>query len=303
MSVPATPPQPTQSHIQLTRRPDLNSPALREAGAVLSDSAARKLGVHKEDIVLGVVERANAGVVSRAYVRLRIHAVLPLAAQQKDTVYVPLELIESCEDFRDGRAVPELGEENGWTGEPKPTEPRIYPSFRLYAKTLQGVGTLRDSFAAKGVETYTKAEEIEQIITLDNGLNLIFSIICLAAAAGFFFSTTTSVLAGIKRKQRTLGLLQLMGFSTGSLMLFPLVQVTMTAVWGSAFASGAYILLAHRLNQHFSGSLQGLEQVCRLLPEHFALAVALTAGLSLLAALPPALHSTKIEPSEVIRDV
>ena len=46
-----------------------------------------------------------------------------------------------------------------------------------------------------------------------------------------------------------------------------------------------------------------MEQVCRLLPEHFLLAFALVAGLSLLAALGPALRAARVEPSEVIRDV
>ena len=43
--------------------------------------------------------------------------------------------------------------------------------------------------------------------------------------------------------------------------------------------------------------------VCRLLPEHFAAALLIVAGLSLLAALGPALRAGRIEPSEVIREV
>ena len=132
---------------------------------------------------------------------------------------------------------------------------------------------------------------------------IIFSLICLAAMAGFFFSTTSSVLAGIRRKQRTLGLLQLMGFSKETLVIFPLAQVVLTALLGTSVAIGAYALAAHFLNQAFAGSLQGLEQICRLMPWHFALAYAISVGVSLLAALAPAWQSSKIEPSEVIRDV
>ena len=287
----------------LIKRPTADDPTLREAGAILSDMAARKLNVKKGDIVLGIVERAYGGVVSSAYVRLRVHGVLPLAAQQKETAYVPLELVEACEDFRDGRACPELGLSHGWSGEPRPDVPREYASFRMYARDLDSVARMHDILAKKGCDTYTHAEEIEQITTLERGLTLIFSLICLAAMAGFFFSTTSSVLAGIRRKQRTLGLLQLMGFSKETLVAFPLAQVVLTALLVTSVAAGAYALAAHFLNQAFAGSLQGLEQICRLLPRHFALAYAISVGISLLAALAPAWQSSKIEPSEVIRDV
>ena len=49
--------------------------------------------------------------------------------------------------------------------------------------------------------------------------------------------------------------------------------------------------------------LSGMEQVCRLLPQHFLLAFAAVAGLALAAALGPALRAARIEPSEVIREV
>ena len=294
---------PARQNSLLRKRPSAQDATLREAGAILSDMAARKLGVQAGDIVLGIVERAYGGVISSAYVRLRVHGVLPLAAQQKETAYVPLELVESCEDFRDGRAVPELGAGNGWSGEPRPDVPREYASFRLYAGDLASVSALHETLARQGTDTYTHAEEIEQITTLERGLTLIFSLICLAAMAGFFFSTTSSVLAGIRRKQRTLGLLQLTGFTRQSLLLFPLTQVVLTALLGTSIAAAAYLVAAHFLNQAFAGSLQGLEQVCRLLPEHFAWAYAISTGISLAAALAPAWQSSKIEPSEVIRDV
>ena len=287
----------------MKKRPMPDDPGLREAGVVLSATAAAKLGATPGDTLLGVVERAYAGTISSAYVRLRVHGVLPLAAQQKETAWVPTELVEACEDFRDGRAVPELGEANGWSGETRPASSRKYASFRLYAEDLPAVSRLHDHFADKGIDTYTHAEEIELLTTLERGLNVIFSLVCLAAVVGFFFSTTSSVLAGIKRKQRTLGLLQLTGFAKGSLVVFPLAQTVLTAVLGTSAALLAYGAAALAINSAFAGSLQDLEQVCRLDFVHFLLAYAASVGVSLAAAIWPALQSTRIEPSEVIRDV
>ena len=97
--------------------------------------------------------------------------------------------------------------------------------------------------------------------------------------------------------------MRLTGFATGALMLFPLMQALLTALLGTTLAAGIYAVAAAVINRLFAASLNGMEQVCRLLPEHFLLAFALVAGLSLLAALGPALRAARVEPSEVIRDV
>lgn len=279
------------------------SPDTEAVGVTLSSSAAEKLHLKQGDTLNGKVERRFQGKVQTARVALRVAAVLPLAAQQKDVAYVPLPLMEATEDYRDGRAVPELGAQNGWTGEPRPQGERVYPGFRLYARGLDHVMSLREAFAAQKLDVYTHAEEIEQVTALARALNLIFALICAATAIGFLASTASSVLAGIKRKERVLGLLRLHGFTTGKLMLFPLVQSLLTALAGTALASGVYGVAAFAINKLFSASVTGMEQVCLLLPEHFVLAFAAVSGLALLAALAPALRAARVEPSEVIREI
>ena len=279
------------------------SPDTEAIGVTLSSSAAEKLHLKQGDTLNGKVERRLQGKVQTARVALRVAAVLPLAAQQKDVAYVPLPLMEATEDYRDGRAVPELGAQNGWTGEPRPQGERVYPGFRLYARSLDHVMQLREAFAAQKLDVYTHAEEIEQVTALARALNLIFALICAATAIGFLASTASSVLAGIKRKERILGLLRLHGFTTGKLMLFPLAQSLLTALAGTALASGVYGVAAFAINKLFSASVTGMEQVCLLLPEHFVLAFAAVSGLALLAALAPALRAARVEPSEVIREI
>ncbi len=283
--------------------PDVHSDTLREAGCVLSKPAADRLGIKQGDSVLGQVERSNGSIVSRAYVRLLVTGILPMAAQQKAVAYIPLELMVATEDFRDHREVPELGAENGWTGDRRPDGERIFSSFRLYAKTMEDVAKVRDYLAAHETGTYTHAEEIEQLDTLEKGLMLIFTLICATAAVGFFLSTASNVFASIKRKERTLGLLQLTGFSTGSLVFFPMTQAMLTAVLGSMTATAAYMLFSSILNHIFSGALGSAAAICKLSPLHFLLAFLLAGGISFLAALGPSLRTARIEPSEVIRDV
>lgn len=267
-------------------------------GVVLSASAARKLDVREGDALTGLVERTGSGLIEAASIELRVAAVLPLDAQSRDLAFVPLPLLEATEDFRDGKAPPgRLTPPDVWEGK------REYAGFRLYARNLDGVARLRAFLNAKGIEVYTKVEEIEQIKNLDHSLTLIFSLIGAAAAAGFFASTASSTLAGVKRKERSLGLVRLLGFPTAGLMLFPLIQALLTAVLGTALACGLYAGAATVIDALFRHSLGDAEYVCRLLPEHFALTFGLVIALSVPASLPPAARAARIEPSEVIRDV
>jgi putative ABC transport system permease protein len=267
---------------------------------VLSDAAARKLGLTAGDKCTGQVERSRAGKVQSAAVDLELAVVLPLEAQSRDVAFVPLPLLEATEAFRDGFAVPALN----WPGRPLENgQERSYASFRLYARSLDQVGSLRNFLNAKGIEVYTKAEEIEAVQNLDRSFTLIFSLISTAAAAGFFASTVSNALAGVKRKERHLGLIRLLGFPASSIMAFPLTQALLTAVFGMLLATGLYAGAAGVIDALFRFSLGDMEQLCRLLPEHFAITLGLVVALSALAALPPAARAARIEASEVIRDV
>lgn len=273
------------------------------SGLVLSAQAADRLGLAVGDSLEGRFERRLAGKAQRASIPLRLMGILPVAAEQRPLAYAPLPVVEAAEDFRDGRAVPLLGPERGWTGEDRPDAPRAYAGFRLYARTLDDVMRLRDAFAVQHIEVYTQAESIEQIKNLSLSLNLIFSLIGSAAAVGFLASTTSSMLAAVKRKERLLGLLRLSGFSTGSLLLFPLTQSLATALLGTAVACGLCALTAQGIDYLFAASLAGMESICRLLPVHYALALGMVCTLSLVAALGPALRASRVEPSEVIREI
>ncbi|MDR1856440.1 MAG: FtsX-like permease family protein [Desulfovibrio sp.] len=279
------------------------TPSSTPIDIVVSASAAEKLGLATGKTLEGRLERTYRGRVESAWVTLRVAGVLPLAAQQKDTAYVPLPLMEACEYFRDGRAATDLGAAQGWVGDPPPTGPREYPSFRCYARNLTDVEELRAAFEESKIEVYTHAEDIEQVLQLSETLTLIFLLICSAAAAGFIASTVSATLATVKRKQRILGLLRLTGFSTFALTLFPLLQALATTVLGTMLATGIYAGVSSIVNRLFGANFRPGESVCTLPPEHLLLAFGIVAACSLAAALIPALQAARIEPSEVIRDV
>lgn len=104
------------------------SPALTPIGVALSATAAEKLGVRQGDPLLGRVERRYQGQVQSARVPLRVVAVLPLAAQQKDVAYVPLPLLEATEDFRDGAPCRSWARATAGLASPGPTARACIPA-------------------------------------------------------------------------------------------------------------------------------------------------------------------------------
>lgn len=270
---------------------------------ILSHEAARKLRISAGQKLDGRVDRLSQGKAQRVTVPLTVAAVLPLEAQQKDVAFVPLFLLEATETYRDGRSVPALH----WPGDtPPPPDQKVYPSFRLYARTLEDVAPLRQHFINARIEVYTRAEEIAAVQQLDTSLNLIFGLIGAAAGMGFAASTASATMAGVKRKERVLGLIRLCGYPTGAILAFPLFQMLLTAILGTGLAACIYEGTALIINHLFSASLAaagGTAQVCALTPLHLLTALGLVLFLSLLATLQPAARAARIEPSEVIRDV
>ena len=264
---------------------------------ILTASAAEKLGVKAGDELTGRVTRARVIVREHADANLRVRAVLPLSALQKDAAFVPLRLAEDAETYRDGMAVPE----RGWPGAERAAGERAYPSFRLYAAELDGVASLRDFLTSRHIETYTRAEEIENVRMLDRSTSLVFGLICLAAGIGFLASTASNLVAAIRRKRRVLGILRLIGFSGADIVCFPLAQTLFTSVFGMALAFGLYAAIAGVINALFPLGAE-LGAVCRLSWTQIAGTVGVVLALSLLAALPPSLSCSRLSPSEVIRN-
>ena len=72
----------------------------------------------------------------------------------------------AAEAFRDGRAVAALG----WSGDPPLAEERVFPSFRLYARTIYDVAGLASVLTEAGQRVKTSAAEIETVRSIDRNL-------------------------------------------------------------------------------------------------------------------------------------
>lgn len=265
---------------------------------VLSHSAANKLKVKAGDTIDGSLVRRYRGNKDRVHIKLKVASIAPSSAFSRDGAFADLRLVEALEDFRDGHAVAALG----WKGEPA-SEDRSYPSFRLYASSIYDVAALKKILAEAGIEVRTKAADIELVMKMDNNLSTVFWSIAIIGLIGFSLSLGASLWANVDRKRKELSVLRLVGFRTGDIVWFPVIQAFYTALFGWGLAIGIFWGAALTINDMLSSQLGEGQQVCILLPEHYAMALAVTLFSSIVAAILSGMRSARIEPSEGLREV
>ena len=265
---------------------------------VLSHTAAEKLAARPGDWLEASFARQVAGRVEAQRTRLQVLAVLPLEAFARDGLLADLRLLKAAEDYRDGRAVPALG----WAGDAVGvSEQRVYPAFRLYARNLADVEPLRAYFAGQNLLVSTQANTIAQVQSLNRNLSLVFWIIAGLALAGAFAAIFAGALAAVARKRRELSVLRLLGFSTGGLLLFVVLQALYSAGFAAVLSAGLYGLAEAALNKLFV-QVPG-EHASHLLARHYGLALVAVLGVSAVAAACGGWRVARIQASEGIRDV
>ncbi|TKJ94754.1 hypothetical protein PflCFBP13510_29095 [Pseudomonas fluorescens] len=265
---------------------------------VLSHTAAEKLAARPGDWLETSFARQVAGRVEAQRTRLQVLAVLPLEAFAREGLFADLALLEAAEDYRDGRAVPALG----WAGEAASvSEQRIYPAFRLYARSLSDVEPLRVYFAGQHLLVSTQAHTIAQVQSLSRNLSIVFWIIAGLALAGAFAAIFAGTLAAVARKHRELSVLRLLGFSTAALLLFVLLQALYSAGFAAVLSVGLYGLAEAALNKLFV-QVPG-EYASHLLARHYGLALVAVLGVSAMAAACGGWRVARVQASEGIRDV
>jgi putative ABC transport system permease protein len=266
---------------------------------VLSEKAAQKLKVKPGDEISGSLSRRYKGRSERVHLTLQVVDIARHASFTRDGAFTYLGLLEAAEDFRDGRAVPTLG----WSGTHGTNDERTYPSFRLYTHSIYDVAPISQALQKLGIEVNTRAADIDIVRSMDQNLSLVFWLIALIGLVGFSFSLGASLWANVDRKRKELSVLRLVGFRTGEIIWFPVLQSAFTAIFGWLTASLIYLGVSYTINGLFLVQAGGSETICRLLPNHFLIAMVLTLGSATIAASLAGYRAAKIEPSEGLREV
>jgi putative ABC transport system permease protein len=265
---------------------------------VLSVDAADKLGVVAGDSLEGILSRTLGGEQQTVLLPLTLSEVASAAAFARDGMFVAHDLLMAVEDFRDGRAVQALG----WSGAPATDAPRYFAGFRLYARSIDDVAGLRRGMVNQGIDVRSRLADIELVQALDRNLSIVFWIIAGIAATGYGFSLGSSVWANVDRKRREFSVLRLTGFHTQDIVLFPILQAMLTALLGWLIAAIVFFVVQAGLNGLFADNVGGGESVCRLLPVHFIMALALTLVAASVAAASGGRRLATLEPSLALRE-
>lgn len=267
---------------------------------LLSADAARKLSAAPGTQLEATIRRRHAGRDEHRTWKLMVKAVAPESAIQGEAAFVPLELLEATEDYRDGVAVAAMG----WSGSIRsPDRERDYAKFRLYARNIDDVAELKAVLNAQGIDVKTRAAEIESMRALGQNLDRVFWLIAIIAGTGFLASLAANLLANVERKRRDLSLVRLLGIPTAGIVLFPVVQAIAIGVTGTLGAMLVFFPFASLLNHWFAHSLQAGEYICRLLPWHALTALAATLVCAGLAAAWAGLRASHIQPAEGLREI
>jgi putative ABC transport system permease protein len=265
---------------------------------ILSDSAAAKLDVKLGARLDGKLGRTVNNAPESVHVALSVVGILPASRFARDGLLVRLPFLLAAEDYREGFAVPALQ----WTGKDRPAAPRTFASFRLYGRTVNDIAALRDFLLAHGIDSTTELAEIELVQHLDRDLTALFLVVAGLGSLGYLLSMMMSLWASVVRKQHDLSLLRLIGFSTGAIAVFPIVQALLSGVLGAGLASAATLAVAPAVNELFGSELEGGDRIFRLLPQHYAVAVALTIGFAIIAASYGGARAARIAPGEGLRE-
>lgn len=266
---------------------------------ILSQEAASKLEVDVGDEIDASLARQFNGKRERVHLPLQVIGIADASVIDRNVAFVNLELLIASEQFKDGRAVKELG----WQGNSDKLEQRVYPSFRLYARSIYDVAGLAAELESQGSQVKANVAEISTVQSIDQNLSVVFWIIACVGATGFAFSLGASLWANVDRKRKDLSVLRLVGFKSGRIVLFPVLQSCYTAVLGWLLAVLVYLVFEYLINTFLAPELKLERSLCFLLIEHFLWALGLTIGIAVSAAVLGGLRAAGIEPSDGLRDI
>ncbi len=266
---------------------------------ILSHSAAQKLEVEVGDEIDASLARQFKGKRERVHLPLEVIGITDAGVISRNVAFVNLKLLVASERFKDGRAVPDLG----WQGSSGSGQGRVYPSFRLYARSIYDVEDLVAELEREGTRVKANVAEISTVRSIDRNLSVIFWIIAFVGAIGFAFSLGASLWANVDRKRKELSVLRLVGFKSGRIVLFPVLQSCYTAVLGWLLAVLVYLAFEYLINAFLAPQLNLDRALCFLLTEHFLWALVLTIVIAISAAILGGLRASRIQPSDGLRDL
>lgn len=265
----------------------------------ISADLARRLGIREGGVIPLRVSRGTPdGGVEDMRLAPNAIAVVPGDLLIRDSILVSLELLEALEDWRAGLAVPALSQ----PGTARPEGGRSHASFRLYARDIQAVASVRDWLLGLDLDVRTRQADIDMVNDIDRALTLVFAILAAVALAGQAIALVLGHAATVARKRREIAVMRLIGLGAVPVALFPMAQAAATALMGGLLAVGTFVLVATLINMNLARFMEGAGPPCILSPSALAQAVLIAILLSTLASGWSAMRALRIGAAEGLRE-
>lgn len=222
-----------------------------------------------------------------------VAGVLPQESYGRHLVLLSLSDLVAIERFRDDATITP----DDWLAT-RPAPDR-YASFRVYARRLQDIDTLRQALQAEGVETRPRAANAALLIGFRDNLAFLYTVIAILAIGGFWAAMAANLRGMVERQRISFSLLSLVGMRAGARRAIPMIQALVLVGGGIVLTLGLVALLIVAVNATFARSTG--ETVASL-----GLAdVAMTLGLGGVVAISAALWARRaidgVGPDEVLR--
>ena len=267
---------------------------------ILSKSVAKKLAVKPGDIITGSVKRLYKKKRERKQLSLKVTGIANSRAFTRDGAFASVAMLEAFESFRDGRVVPSLG----WAGAVDVnSEEKYFTGFRLFAKSIDDVSSLKKWLEGQGADVMTQVDEIESVQNMDYTLSTIYWVIALIGVIGFSTSLGSNLWSNVERKRKELSIIRVIGFDTLEIISFPIIQSLLTVLFGWLLAVGVYLSVSFWINSLMSSQLETGSKVCVLLPEHYLISLGLAIIIAIIVASFAGIRVSFIEPADGMREI
>lgn len=265
----------------------------------LSASLADKLGVERGDSLFARNRRGRADGAREAITfEVKVVAVLPREAEQRDRAYVTPDVLGELELFLDGYEVPQIG----LTGRSRSEHVPAYASFRIYADAIENVAALDAALRARGFDTRSNAKEIANILSLDLNLTRLFVLIAAVGTIGYFVCLGASLASSLARRRRQMSLFKLLGASSRGMLVFSVAQSLLVVALGAALSLLFYGGMSVVIDHLFAASLPHGRSLLHLGMIDLLTTIAVSTVGAVLVALVMSGFLDRISPGEVLRD-
>jgi putative ABC transport system permease protein len=177
-----------------------------------------------------------------------------------------------------------------------------FVSFRMFARSIDDVESLRQFFKRQDIEVVTKAYEIERVKFVEKGMTKIFWLIALTGILGSIATLTASFVSSVERKTKNLGIMRLLGLPRWNLIQVPLTQGILIGTIGFILSVSIFFIFSLLINHFLNPQIASFPRLCFLELKHFFVCFFITIFIVLFASFIAAKDALKIDPSEALRE-